>query len=287
MNTRRFLLVGALVLCMGASALAQAENKAAPKMAAPSRVFAKQESDTAAALLNKHVDSVDWVEITFEEVIDWLRDLSDGSVNVIPRWSALGVDSVTPESLITLKLSNVNVTEVLNEVLGQLSEDNTLGYQAVRNNLRISTKGDFNRRMYVRVYDVTDILFRVYDFGEEAPQIDLQQAGQNSGGGGGGSGQSVFSGSSSSGGSRQQGGKQAEEEVKKQLEDLKALIEHSIEPSSWSETGTGGQGTIELFHRSLVVYATIDVHEKIAGFFRYGGTSSPSALGTLRRQPHS
>lgn len=276
MNTRRFLLVGALVLCMGASALAQAEKKAAPKATAPkttapSRVFAKQETDTAAALLDKHVDSVDWVEITFEEVIDWLRDLSDGSVNVIPRWSALGVDSVTPESLITLKLSNVTVTEVLNEVLGQLSEDNTLGYQAVRNNLRISTKGDFNRRMYVRVYDVTDILFRVYDFGEEAPQIDLQQAGRSGGGGGGGgSSQSVFSGSSSSGSSRQQGGKQAEEEVRKQLEDLKTLIEHSIEPASWSDAGTG-QGTIEVFHRSLVVYATIDVHEKIAGFFSYGG----------------
>lgn len=266
MNTRRFLLVGALTLCMSVSAFAQPE-----KGVTPSRVFAKQEADTAAALLDKHVDSVDWVEITFEEVIDWLRDLSEGGVNVVPRWSALGVDSVTPESLITLKLSNLTVAEVMNEVLGQLSEDNTLGYQASRNNLRISTKGDFNRRMYVRVYDVTDILFRVYDFGEEAPQIDLQQAGKGSSGGGGGSSQSVFSGASSSGSSRQQGGKQAEEELRKQLEDLKTLIQNAIEPSSWAIAGTGGQGTIEIFHRSLVVYATIDVHERIAGAFRYGG----------------
>jgi len=263
MNSRRFLLVGALCVFASAPALAQLEGDKASN-----RVFVKKQADTALALLEMPVDSIDWVEITFEEVVDWLRDLSEDRVNVIPRWNALSVDSVGRESLITIRLNDVSVAQVLNEVLLQLSEDDTLGYQAVRNNLRISTKGDFNRRLYVRVYDVTDILFRVYDFGEEAPQIDLQQAGGNQGGGGG---QSVFSGGSSGGGGQQQGGEQAEQELEEQLEELKELIEQSIEPATWQINNTGGQATIAVFNRSLVVYATIDVHEQIAGSFTFGG----------------
>jgi len=258
-------LVTMAVFSSGLTALAQVEGTAPGE-----RVLTKKEYSTAAALLSKHVDSVDWVETTFEEVIDWLRDLGEDQVNVIPQWSALGIDSVGPESLITLQLKNVVVADVLNEVLSQLSEDDTLAYHAVRNNLRISTKQNFDRKMYVRVYDVTDILFRVYDFGEEAPQIDLQQSSGNSGGGsGGGSGQSVFSGGSSGGG-QQQGGEQAEQELEEQLELLKTLIETSIEPATWATTGTGGQGNIAIFNRSLVIYSTIDVHEKIAGWFAYG-----------------
>jgi len=250
-------------MCSGLPALAQSTG-----IIPAGRVLTKQQTDTAAALLNMHVESVDWVETTFEEVIDWLRDLSEDRVNVIPRWSALSAESVAQESLITLKLKNVTVAEVLSEVLSQLSEDDTLGYHAARNNLRISTKQHFDRKLYVRIYDVTDILFRVYDFGEEAPQIDLQQT-RGGGQGGGGGGQSIFSGGSSGGGSSSQGGEQAEQEVEEQLNKMKALIEATIAPASWAIANTGGQGNIAIFNRSLVIYSTIDVHEQIAGWFAY------------------
>jgi len=262
MTTRLYSLVAITALCSGLPALGQSAG-----IAPEGRVLTMQQADTAAALLNMHVDSIDWVETTFEEVIDWLRDLSEDRVNVIPRWSALSTDSVGPEALITLKLKNVTVAEVLNEVLSQLSEDDTLGYHAIRNNLHISTKQHFDRKLYVRIYDVTNILFRIYDFGEEAPQIDLKQTARGGQGGSGG-GQSVFSGGSG-GSSSSQGGQQAEQEVEEQLNDMKALIEATIAPASWSTANTGGQGNIAIFNRSLVVYATIDVHEQIAGFFSY------------------
>ena len=41
---------------------------------------------------------------------------------VVARWSALGVESVDADSLVTLKLSHLTVAEVLNEVLDELSE---------------------------------------------------------------------------------------------------------------------------------------------------------------------
>ena len=85
MTKRLFALVAATVLCTGLPALAQGIG-----ITPGARVLTERQTDTAAALLRMRVDSVDWVETTFEEVIDWLVDLSEDRVNVIPRWNALG-----------------------------------------------------------------------------------------------------------------------------------------------------------------------------------------------------
>ena len=273
MTEKLFSWTGAIVLCSAMAAPAQT----IPSRTSPTgSVLNKRVRDSAAAMLAKHVDSVDWVDTTFEEIIDWMRDISNDEVNIIPRWTALEVDSVGPESLVTLKLSNVLVYEVLNEVLIQLSEDDTLDYQAVRNTLKISTKQDLNKRLYVRIYDATDILHHVFNFGEESPKIDLQRTASTSGGGGG---QSVFSGGSSGGGGSSRGGQQAEQDMEDKLEELKTLIQASTAPSTWAATGTrgaaatagAGLGTISIFNRSLVIYATPEVHELIAGHFEFGG----------------
>jgi len=113
---------------------------------------------------------------------------------------------------------------------------------------------------------VTDILFRIPDFSESAPQIDLQQASQSSGGGGGGSGQGVFANA---------GGGQSDEELSEEgddedpeqiLEDLAQLIRDTIAPLSW-ETDGGVNRIRGYGKRSLVVLAPISVHEQIAGWF--------------------
>ena len=78
----------------------------------------------AIALLRKRVDKVDWEEMPFEEVLDWLREEGDNRVNVLPRWLALNNDGVDEESLVTLRLTNSMVAEVLNDRLsrGQISD---------------------------------------------------------------------------------------------------------------------------------------------------------------------
>ncbi len=225
-------------------------------------------ANVAMHVLRKRVESVDWTESTFEEVLDWLRDQSDGRLNIIARWNALGVESIGPESLVTLQLNNTTVAEVLNETMNQLSEDGEAQYRGIGNAIQISTKTDFGRKLYFRVYNVTDILFRVRDFGQESPKIDLQNVGgRGGGGGGGGGGQSIFQGGGGQG--QQQGGRQAEQELDENLEDLKDLIEQIIMPSSWSTSG--GQGQIGIFNQSLIVYNTIEVHELLSGSFTMGG----------------
>lgn len=272
-------VLGALVAL---STAAQAQRSASPEDALRGRVTSGtrfvtlpvQESlDSAArSLLLRRVDRVDWNENTFEEVLDWLRDLAEDRVNVIPRWSALSLEGVDQEKPVTLQLRNVSVSEVLDEVLNQVAEEGKLTYRAIGHNLRISTRQDFERKMEVRVYNVSDLLFRAPDFGEDAPTIDLNQAGRGGGGGGGGGGQSVFSGS---GGGGQQELAEEEAELRERLDQLRTIIRKTIAPESWAPEGSNtvgtGIGQVENFNdRAIVVYNTIEVHEQIAGFFTFG-----------------
>lgn len=231
-------------------------------------VTARARPNAAVLLLRKRVESVDWSDTFFEVVIDWLKDESEGRVNVVPRWGQLSIESLDRDTLVTLQLNNTTVADVLNELVDQLSPDGEVTFRAVGNTLKISTRSDFDRKMYVRAYDATDLLFRVYDFGEESPRIDLQQTKSSGGGGGGGGGKSVFTGSGSG---SSQGGEQAEEDLRERLEELRELIEQIIAPDSWDTADTGGAGRIRIFNRSLIVYNTIEVHEMIAGPFSFGG----------------
>lgn len=228
--------------------------------------------DAAIALLNTFVESVDWVETPFEEIIDWLRDKGEGQVNVILRWSALGVESVDVDSFVTLKLKNVTVGEVLVEVFGQLVDDDELALRASGNSLKISTKTDFGRKLVLRVYNVTDIMFRVPNMGQASPSIDLTQ--NTSSGGGGGGGQTVFGGGgggSGQGSGADRGGEQAEQQLETRLQIFATMIQQAIAPATWAVNGQGGLGTINTHSLVLIVTNTVEVHEQIAGYYARGG----------------
>ena len=224
---------------------------------------ASQIENSAREMLLKPVKSVEWDEITFEEVIEWLRGFSEEKVNIVPRWRPLNVEGVDRDSFVTLNLSNVTVAEVLNQTVEQLAEGGQVKYQAVGNILKISTKEDFDRKMYVRVYPVPDLTFIVPDFTQSAPVIDLESASRSTGGGGGGGGgQSVFGGASSSSDEFEDN----EQEKEERMEELIDMIRAVIAPESWAETGSG-LGELRFWSSSLVVYNTADVHEQIAGYF--------------------
>jgi hypothetical protein len=242
-------------------------------------------SNAALALLRKHVESVDWQEKPFEDVIKWLIEQGDNKVNVVARMPALAIESVQPDTFISLRLNNTTIADVLNEAILQLSEDGAIRYRGTGNTLIISTKQDFEKQMYVRVYNVTDLLARVPDFGQSAPQIDLMTVNQSGGGGGGGGGggQSVFQGGGGQGGEEdeQQGGMAGEMELERRVNMIRNLILAVIYPESWEDmpiqtgtqfaptnvTGGTGKGRIRAYRDTLVVYNTIEVHEAIIGYF--------------------
>ncbi len=272
--TARVLTVAMFtVLVLSVSASAQrpsSRSRDLERLTRSAKASARTSPHSALLLLRKRVENIDWIDTPFEEVLDWLKNESEGRVNVLPRWTPLGAESVDLDTLVTLQLNNTTVAEVLSETVDQLSLSGEVTFRAVGNTLKISTRADFNRKMELRIYDVTDILFRVQDFGQEAPLIDLQQTKSGGQGGGGGGGQSVFQGAGGQGGAQSQGGQQAELELEERLGELRELIEQTIEPDSWDTAATGGRGRIRIFQRSLVVRNTIEVHEMIAGSFFLG-----------------
>ncbi len=288
-NSRMFCALPCAVLGFVAVAWGQQTPKLAEETeqstvtTSESAIPVPPSSRATESLLRKRVEAIDWTDKTFEEVLDWLRDSGDGRVNIVPKWGPLGVENVNRESLVTLQLNNTTVADVLNETLDQLSEDGEIRFRGIDNKLTISTRQDFERKFYVRIYNATDLLFRIPDFGQQAPIIDLQKSagGRGGGGGGGGSGgQSVFGGGSGgqSGNQDNESGQQAEQQIEQRLTKLKELIQRTIAPETWDLTGTqgssalppggaGGRGRIEVYGRSLVISNTIEVHEEIAGAF--------------------
>ncbi len=273
MTRRTLALVSAAVLVCSVSTFAQTASSQSG-LSEQAAVAGGASASTGRALpnvalmaLRRPVASVEWLDTPFEEVVEWLKDEAGGQVNVFPRWNALSVEGVDADTMVTLQLSNSTVAQVLNEVMDALSPEGQLAYRAKGNMLKLSTKADFDRKLYLRVYDATDILFTIDDFGDTAPVIDLQQAGQSGGGGGGGS-QGVFSGSSS----QEQGtaGEQIEQEMLARLGEVRTIIEEMIAPETWDTAQTGGVGRVRVYGRSLIVLNTIEVHEMIAGYFVLG-----------------
>lgn len=256
--------VVALVAALGCAVAASAQT-------APGNRVSKERParDRAIQLLRKQIESVDWVDTPFEEIVAWLRAEGDEKVNIVPRWGALSVESVDEDTLVNLQLNNTSVADILNETIGQLSEDGEVHYRAHGNKLTVSTKADFGRKLVLRIYDATDILFRVPDFGQEAPLIDLSQT-TGGGGGGGGGGRTVF-GTGGGGGGGQTGGEQDEQELEERLQELADIVEAMIEPQTWASGGSGGRGKISIFNQSLLVLNSVEVHEMIAGAFALGG----------------
>jgi len=229
---------------------------------APSVVRQAPDENLAVSVLRKRVEGVDWNELTFERVIDWLRE--QGQINVIPAWTALEIAGCGTDSLVTLSLTETTVAAVLNEAIEQVSPDRLVRYHASGNTIRISAKEDFERKLIVRIYDVTDILFRIPEF-YDAPNIDLQQAQQGGGASAATSGQPVFQ--TSGGGDDEQRG-MGDAELLQRMEEIRTLIEVVVEPEFWDSLG--GPGSIVPYNRALVIRASVEVHEEIAGFFAYG-----------------
>lgn len=263
-------LAAALLMGMGAVAWAQESTRETPPVDPASVVPRAAQENVAVWVLRRHVDSADFVDQTFEDVLEWVRE--QGPLNVVPQLRALEAEGVTLDALVNLQLRDTTVADVLNGALEQLSESGSLGYRASGNTLKISTKSDFNRKLELRVYDVTDILVRVPDF-RDAPEIDIEQQ-QGGGGGGGGAGggtaQQLFGGGGGGGGSDEDDNTQqltGLEQDDPAVVKLRELIEDTVAPESWDTFG--GQGSIRPFGKTLVVRNSIEVHEMIAGTFSY------------------
>ena len=207
-------------------------------------------------ILRTRVPVVEWDDQPFGEVVEWFRE--QGQANVVVRWNRLIEQGIDEDSPVTLRLKDVKLATVLSEVLAQLSEGEELRFIGIGSTLTISTRADLNRKLYVKVYSVNDLLMRVPDF-TDAPTVNLEQGGGGGGAGGGSSTQNPFQG-----GGGDVGGDDERRSKAERIAELIEVIKTTVDPESWRDAG--GEGTIQAFNSSaLVVRASLEVHQKLGG----------------------
>ncbi len=238
--------------------------------------------------LNKPIESVNWEGETFGDLLEEYFKKQQGMDNILVLWKVIesGDSGVAADSEVNLTLTNTTVAEVLDEVLeyvstGASTDSDKLTYYVIGGMVRIAPKSYFNRKLFVRAYDITSCVVPVPMF-NGAPQVSVNNQNQQQGGGGqggsggGGSGQSIFGGSSGgggggSGGSGGSGGQQQDyAALMDTLRDAVKEVIKSINPETWDDGG--GPGKISDLRRGqLVITQTIEMHEKIGGMFGYTG----------------
>ncbi len=297
--------VSAMLFCLTSLADAQTtsgrgvKNEVSPPSSAPKRTKAGSKARVeppVVRLLKTRVDAIDWEDRTFGDVIEWLESLAP--VNVVVSWRELEMVGIDRDTPVTLRMRDATVASILTTVLEQSGDGDTLRWRGQDNTLKISTREAFNRKMYVRIYEVADLVFPVPDY--PTPNIGPVGGGLGGGGfgggglggglgggglgggglgggpggglGGGGFGGGDFGGGGFGGGGLGgQGGAGAGQGaghdggVEENLDKLVELIKNTIEPDSWDDAG--GKGTIRIWRQSLVVRNNIEVHEKIGGPF--------------------
>ncbi|NOT01189.1 MAG: hypothetical protein HOP29_11230 [Phycisphaerales bacterium] len=231
------------------------------------RLDARGGMNPIRALLLKPVESVAWDGNALGDIVEWLKTESEGKVNIVVQEKALAVESIDMDTEVTLEMHNTTVAEVLNEVLDSISDIDPLTYVGSGTKLKISTKSDFDKKLFTRTYDISDVLVKIKN-NRGSPQIDLQQQQQGSGGGGGSNGQarvqSIFSGQGGGGGDEDEDDEGEDEE---RSTEIMEFIRMTVEPDTWQENN--GLGTMNVFNRQLVVRNTLTVHEILGGPFHF------------------
>ena len=135
-------------------------------------------SETDRAVRHKlglRVPKLDFNEVRFENVIDFLREISGLSIHV--KWNVLNAARIYKTAPVTVHLTNVTIKKSLRVILDEVGGVKPLGYVLDDGVIMISTKEDLSRITITRVYDIRDLVVRVPKF--RAPRVALADSSSN------------------------------------------------------------------------------------------------------------
>jgi tetratricopeptide (TPR) repeat protein len=206
------------------------------------------------ATLNDTRLPVNFQDAALEDVLTFLSQFANLEMDV--DWPSLEDIGVDPESLVSLKLTNVPLETVYDRVLEKVSDPSIpAGWAVTDGILTIASDEVLRRNTVLEIYDIRDLLIDVPDY-DNAPEFDLntifQQGGQTGGGGGGAS---PF-----------QGGQQDAERADREelIEELRDIIQSNVDPEGWEDLG-GETGTIQELNGNFIVTNTPKNHRAITG----------------------
>ncbi|HEV8378910.1 MAG TPA: hypothetical protein VGP99_08670 [Tepidisphaeraceae bacterium] len=142
-----------VVACLASVVLGQEKSKEASER----ELQRKKWNDAAKAALQRHIPQVNLVNVGFRDAIDFLRDVS--GANVYVNWREIKKAGVDEQTQLNLKVKDVTFEKVLNLVLSEVSgKDPNLAWVLDDGVIEISTADQLRGIMYIRVYEVGDLL---------------------------------------------------------------------------------------------------------------------------------
>lgn len=254
----RCLVLAAAAALLATCVLAQDKTQQRP-------VQRRQAPDTLRTL-NQRIPDVRFQDTPFEQVIEWLADLTQ--LNISVRWQTLKDAGIERDTPVSIQARNLRLTQVLWLIMNEAGGSEVkLGYRASGNLMVLSTAADLDKEMITKIYDVSDLLIKLPQASRQAAFDVSQGMGQGatgSGGGGGGSGGGMFGGGQGGGLNQGQDYGQNDASGQTELQTLVELIEQTVEPDSWRNNG--GPGTIVPYQRMLIVRNTVLVHQRLGGY---------------------
>jgi Flp pilus assembly secretin CpaC/tetratricopeptide (TPR) repeat protein len=229
----------------------------------PEPLIGRTEAEAAAAAnaaVDKQLDEiVDLSQLTpetpFGEAIEVLKNSVDPPLKIFVNWRDLydnaDIDQTTPIHMDTISAIQLRKAFefLLEAVSGGFANINFVVESGV---IKIATAESLPSKMETLVYDVTDLIGRPADFyAQTGGTITAPTAGQ--------------AGTEQLGAPETMTRDQIVAEATQRAEQLRQLIQQTISPTSWVETG--GEGSITVYEprspRKLVIYQTREVHSNI------------------------
>ena len=215
------------------------------------------ESDANRAVLATMRDTqmpVDFNDNAFEDVVAFIGSTTNIDIDV--DWESLADIGVDPDTPVDLKLRSVQISVLLDRVLGKVSDPTLPAGWAIQDGiLTIASDEVLRLNTILETYDIRDLLFVVPDF-DNAPEFDLQSAvSAAGGGGGGGGGQSPFTG----------GGGQVDNLPRDdRVTAIVDLIQANVDPDGWVAIG-GDTSSITELNGNFIITTTPKNHRAIIG----------------------
>ncbi len=139
-----------------------------------------RESVQTRSTLGRIVPSVDFANVTFQDAIVFLQDLTGANLHV--NWKAIEATGVAKDTVISMKLRHVSLRRVLGLLLTEAAGGDTLTFYVDDGVIEVTTREIADGKMITVVYPVHDLLV-------EPPNLDMMPTFMGGGMGGyGGSG---------------------------------------------------------------------------------------------------
>ena len=123
---------------------------------------------------------VDFSDNNLEDVLTFIGSV--GNVEMDVDWPALEDVGVSRETPVSLRLTSVPLDTVLDRVLEKASTpDFPAGWAVTDGVLTIASDEVLRRNTVLEIYDIRDLLIEIPDYGDQAPQFDLNTVFQQAG----------------------------------------------------------------------------------------------------------